>query len=302
MKMATIKQLGKETFSEWSEDKAPKLAAALAYYTVFSIAPLLIILIGIASLVLGEEAARGQLVVQISGLVGKQGAEAIQTAIQNGARQGGGVLATIIGFVTLTIGATGVFGELQDSLNQIWDVPPKPSGGIKGIIKTRFLSFTMILGVGFLLMVSLAVSTIIAGLTKFMGNAFPGLDALWQIGQLVVSLGFSTALFAMIFRILPDLKIPWRDVIPGALLTAILFEIGKLVIGLYLGQSAVASTFGAAGSLAIILLWVYFVAQILFFGAEFTQVYSRSVGSKEKRSRPKMSHKGIRRGHAPQPV
>jgi membrane protein len=282
MNFGTAKSLAKETFSEWSRDKAPKLAAALAYYTVFSLAPLLIIAIGVASLVFEEEAVKGQLVGQLSGMFGSQGANMIQTAIQNSARHDSGILATIIGFVTLLLGATGVFGELQDSMNTIWDAKPKKTKGILGFLRVRLLSFTMILGVGFLLVVSLLASAVISGLAKYMGGLLPGADFIWQIVQMIVSLGFTTALFAMIFRILPDLKIPWRDVIPGAALTAVIFEIGKFLIGLYLGKSSVASAYGAAGSLVVVLLWVYFAAQILFLGAEFTQVYSRAQGSQAR--------------------
>jgi len=286
-------ELAKQTFSEWNEDKAPQLAAALAYYTIFSIAPLLIIVIGIAGLVFGQEAVRGQIVGQIQGMVGQQGAELIQTMIQNASRPAAGVLATIIGFVTLLAGAAGVFSQMKSTLNQIWDVPPKQGpGGIKGIlaaIKQQFISFTMVLGVGFLLLVSLVLSAGLQAAGKFLGDRFGISSGIWEIVNFVVSFGVITLLFAAIYKVLPDLKIAWRDVWIGAAVTALLFTIGKWLIGLYLGHSSTASSYGAAGSLVILLLWIYYSAQILFLGAEFTQVYARKHGSMSAEAQPQQA-------------
>jgi membrane protein len=268
----------KGAFSGWSEDKVPRLGAALAYYTVFSLAPLLIIIISIAGFFFGDEAARGEIVGQFRGLVGEEGGKAIQTMIENAGREkGSGVFATVISIVTLLFGASGVFGELQDSLNTIWGVKPKSGRGILGMLKDRFMSFTMVLGVAFLLLVSLVLSAAIAAI----GTVFGGGDGegLLHILNLVVSFGVITLLFAAMYKYLPDVKIEWRDVWVGAAVTSVLFTLGKFAIGLYLGKGSVASAYGAAGSLVILLVWVYYSAQILFFGAEFTKVYAKDYGS-----------------------
>lgn len=269
----------KETFEEWNEDKASRLAAALAYYTIFSLAPLLIIVIAIAGSVFGEEAARGQIVSQIQGLVGRSGAEVIETAIQNANQPATGRIASIISIIALLFGASGVFAELQDSLNSIWEVAPKPDLGVKGFIRKRFLSFAMVLGIGFLLLVSLVLSAVLAGINAYFSHLIPGVDFIWQIVNFVISFGITTLLFAMIYKFLPDVKITWSDVLIGAAITSFLFSIGRFLLGLYLGNGSFGSTYGAAGSLVIILAWVYYAAQILFFGAEFTQVYASKYGS-----------------------
>lgn len=269
----------KESFQEWKDDDALSLGAALAYYTIFSLAPMLLIAISVAGLVFGREAAQGQLVGQMRGLVGQQGAEAIQTMVANAGKQGSGVLGTIIGIVTILFGATGVFAQLQSSLNKIWNVEAKPGKGIWSFLRTRILSFGMVLGIGFLLLVSLAVSAGIAALDTYATGIFPGAEVVIGIVTAVFGLAVITFLFAMIFRFLPDVKIAWKDVWIGAVATSVLFLIGKVLIGLYLGNSSVASTYGAAGSLVILLLWIYYSTQILFFGAEITQVYARRYGS-----------------------
>ncbi|WP_138499965.1 YihY/virulence factor BrkB family protein [Nostoc sp. PA-18-2419] len=279
MNLQAIWQLFQETFQEWSEDKASRLAAALAYYTIFSIAPLLIIVIAIAGAAFGEEAARGQIVGQIQGLVGKSGAEFIQTAINNANKPQTGAIASIISVVVLLLGATGLFTELQDSLNTIWEVKPKPGQGVTNIIRLRFLSFAMIIGIGFLLLVSLVISTGLAALSAYFSNLLPGVDFLWKILNFVISFAITTFLFGLIFKVLPDVKIAWSDVLIGAILTSFLFSIGRFLLGQYLGNGSFGSAYGAAGSLVIILAWVNYAAQILFFGAEFTQVYARRHGS-----------------------
>lgn len=273
-------QMTKETFSEWIDDKAPRKSAALAYYTIFSIAPILIIAIAIASLAFGREAAQGQINEQIRGILGPTGAEAIEDMLASNQSQGTGIFATLIGLGILLFGATGVFAELHDSLNGIWEVKPKPSSGIISTIRERFLSFTMVLGVGFLLLVSLAVSAALAAFGSYLSGMMPGMTVIAHGLNLLVSFGVVTLLFAMIYKVLPDVEISWRDVWIGAAGTAVLFVIGKFLIGLYLGQSSVSSSYGAAGALVIVLLWVYYAAQILFLGAEFTQVYARRYGSR----------------------
>ena len=265
----------RNSFTEWLEDKAPRLGAALAYYTAFSLSPLLVIVIAIAGLVFGQEAAEGQIIAQMQGLVGHDGAQAIAGMVQNARKPSSGIIATVVGLATLLIGATGVFGELRDALNTIWEVQPRPGRGLTGLIKDRFLSFTMVVGVGFLLLVSLSVSAGLAAMGRFLGSMLPGLVILSQIINFVVSFSVIGMLFALIYRYLPDLKIPWHDVWIGAALTAGLFEIGKFLIGFYLGNSSISSAYGAASSLAIILVWIYYSAQIFLLGAEFTHVYAK---------------------------
>lgn len=280
MSIKTILALLKETFAEWNNDKASRLAAALAYYTIFSLAPLLIIAIAIAGAVFGEEAARGEIVGQIQGLVGFEGAQFIQTAIENASKPQTGKIASIISVVVLLFGASGLFAQLQDALNTIWEVQPKPNRGLWGIIRDRFLSFTMVLGVGFLLLVSLLVSATLAAVVTFFGHLLPGVSFLLQLTNFILSFAVTTVLFGLIYKVLPDVKITWSDVWIGAIITSVLFSIGKYLLGLYLGNSSFGSTYGAAGSVVIILAWVNYAAQILFFGAEFTQVYARKFGSK----------------------
>lgn len=273
-------ELLKATLSEWQEDKASRLAAALAYYTVFSLAPLLIIAISIAGVWFGEEAARGEIVGPLQGVVGPDAASLIQDMITNAGSSGSGPMATLVGVVTLVLGASGVFGQLQDALNTIWEVVPAPDRGVLGTIKDRLLSFAMVLGVGLLLLVTLMVSTGLSAVGNFVTNIEPALVFVWQIVNFAVSLGAITLSFAMIYKLLPDAKIAWGDVWTGAVATALLFVSGTFLIGLYLGRSSVGSAFGAAGSLVVILVWIYYSAQILFFGAEFTQVYARKHGSR----------------------
>ncbi|HXG64903.1 MAG TPA: YihY/virulence factor BrkB family protein [Blastocatellia bacterium] len=280
--MRNIINLLKATYSDWSEDKASRLAAALAYYTAISLAPLLITLIAIVGFVLGQEAAQGQIAGQMQALVGDQSAQAIQEIIAHAHRTDTGILAAVIGVATLLFGASGVFGALQDGLNTIWEVQPKPGRGIWGIIKDRFLSLTMVLGVGFLLLVSLLLSAALAALGKYFEGLLPLPAFVWQAANLVISFGVITLLFALIYKILPDVEIAWGDVWVGAAITSLLFTIGKFLIGLYLGRSTIGSTYGAAGSLVVILIWIYYSAQILFFGAEFTQVYANQYGSRIK--------------------
>ena len=273
-------ELVKTTFSEWDEDNVSRLAAALAYYTAFSLAPLLVITIGIAGLAFGDDAAQGEIVGQLEGLVGTEGAKLIEQMVAASRKTSEGITATLIGFAVLLFGATGVFGQLQSALDDIWDVKPRPGRGWRGVMRDRFFSFTMVLGTGFLLLVSLALSAAFAAVGGYLSGLLHIPEFALQSFQVVFSLAMVTLLFALIFKVVPDAKVAWRDVWVGALITALLFTLGKYVIGLYLGKSSVASTFGAAASLAILLIWLYYSAQILLLGAEFTQVYATRFGSR----------------------
>lgn len=266
----------KTTYQEWSDDNASRLAAALSYYTAVSIAPLLIIVIVIVGFFYGEQAARGQLVAQIQGLVGVEGAKFIQDVIANAHKPTVGTIAGILSIATLLWGSTNVFDQLHTSLNEIWDIEVKQTTGILAKLKERFFSFTLVLGVGFLLLVSLVLSAVLTGLSDWFGQLAPGAEWVWQIVNFVISFGVVTLLFGLIYKILPDAEIAWRDVWWGAAVTALLFTIGKFLLGLYLGNTS--SAYGAAGSLVVFLLWVYYSAQILFLGAEFTQVYANRHG------------------------
>ena len=283
--MKTIWSVLRTTFSEWSDDKAPRLGAALAYYTSLSLAPLLLVIIGIAGLVFGEEAARGEIVGQIRGLVGDEGGRAIQEMIAHAQTPSSGIIATVIGVVTLLAGASGVFGQLQDALNTVFEVQPKPGRGLKGMIKDRFLSLTMVLGTGFLLLVSLVITAAVAAAGKTLAGVGPGTEAAIHIVVGIVSFAVVTVLFALIFKLLPDAEIAWRDVWVGAVTTAFLFVIGKFAIGLYLGHASIGSAYGAAGSFVVLLVWVYYSAQILLFGAELTQVQANRGGSRVRPTR-----------------
>ena len=280
MSLKQIWRLLKETFKEWNEDKASRLAAALSYYTVFSLAPLLIITIAIAGAVFGDDAARGEIVRQIQGLVGKDGAEVIQTALENAQRPDTRNLASIISIGVLLFGASNVFAQIQDALNTIWEVQPKPGRSLVQTLRKRFLSFAMVGGVGFLLLVSLVVNTGLAAMVNYFSNLVPGVDWIWQVANFAISFGVITVLFAIIYKFMPDVKIDWSDVWVGSAITSLLFVIGKSLLGLYLGNGSFGSAYGAAGSLVVVLAWINYAAQIIFFGAEFTQVYASKYGSR----------------------
>ncbi len=280
MQRKSIWQFLKTTINEWVEAEPFQLAAALSYYTLFSLAPLLLIAIGVAGLVFGREAAQNQIVETLQGMIGQDSAKAVQEMIQaSSEKPKTGMLSTIIGFVALLFGAGGVVGQLQTSLNKMWEVTPKPGQGIWGFLRQRFFSFAMVLAIGFLLLVSLVVTAVLSSftsmLTSFLGDATFVAHAI----DILVSFGFVTLLFALIYKYVPDVEIQWRDVWVGAALTSILFTVGKYLIGLYIGTSGVSSTFGAAGSLITILVWVYYSSLIFFLGAEFTRVYATQYGS-----------------------
>lgn len=270
-----VKQAG----SEWIDQGVSRMGAALAFYTLFAIAPLFVIVLAMAGLWFGEEAARRELFRQVSGLVGSEGGEAIQALVSATHKPKTGAWATVIAVATLFVGATSVFVQLQDGINSIWGVRRLPGRGLRNFIKDRLLSFALIVRIGFLLLVSLVLSAGLSALGKFMSGLLPAQAILWQGINFVISFGVITLLFAMIFKVLPDVKIAWRDVWIGAILTALLFNLGKYLLGLYLGRSSITSAYGAAGSLVIVLLWVYYSSQILFFGAKFTQIYSTRNGS-----------------------
>jgi len=272
--------LTKESVSQFSEDFAPSMGAALAYYTIFSIAPLLIIAIAVAGFVFGEDAARGQIFAQLRGLLGDRGAAAIEAAVKSASQTGSGTFAAVAGIVTLLLGATSVFGELQSDLDRIWDSTKTNESGIRGLLRGRLLSFGMVLGIGFLLLVSLVLSAAVSALGHFWHDLLPGSEVLMQVVNFVLGFVVITGLFAMIYKLLPRCDIGWADVWIGATVTSLLFSIGKFLIGLYLGRSSVASSFGAAGSLVIVLLWVYYSAQIFLLGAEFTRTYSYRHGTR----------------------
>ena len=272
--------LAKKSVSAWIDDYAPSMGAAISYYTVFSIAPLLIIVIAVAGFVWGREAVQGEIVGQLTGLIGKEGATGIQALIESANQPTQGLIATAISTVVLVIGATTVFAELQSSLDRIWQVPQAPkTSGIWALLRTRLLSLGFILGLGFLLLVSLVSSAGIAALGSWASVLLPGWAALLYVINLILSVSFSTVLFAMIFKLMPQARVSWRDVWVGAGVTAVLFEAGKTLISLYIGKSSVTSSFAAAGSLVVLLVWVYYSAQIFLLGAEFTWVYANDHGS-----------------------
>jgi membrane protein len=279
--------LAGKTITAWQDDYAPSMGAAISYYTVFSIAPLLLIVIAVAGFVWGREAVQGEIVSQLSGLIGREGATGVQALIESANQPTKGLIATAFSVVVLIIGATTVFAELQSALDRIWQVPEKsPSSGLWAVIRARLLSLGFILGLGFLLAVSLVFSAGVAAFGQWARNALPAGELVLQAFNTAISLGVSSLLFAMIFKLMPRATIGWSDVWTGAFVTAILFEVGKVLIGLYIGKSSVTSSFAAAGSLVVLLVWVYYSAQIFLLGAEFTWVYAHAHGSRRSMQTP----------------
>jgi membrane protein len=273
--------LMKESVSAWIDDYAPSMGAALSYYTVFSLAPLLVIVVSVAGLVFGDDAVRGELFGQIEALMGSEAAKGIQDLLAAASKPSHGAVGTLVGAVVLLIGATTVFGELQDALDRIWRAPARQkASGWWTLVRTRLLSFGVVLGLAFLLIVSLVVGAAIAALGKWWGGLFGGWEALAQALNVVVGFGLTTAVFALIYKVMPRVKVGWGDVWVGAAVTALLFTVGRFLIGLYIGKTGVASGFGAAGSVAVVFVWVYYSAQIFLVGAEFTWVYARRFGSR----------------------
>ncbi len=273
--------LVKESVSAWNDDYAPSMGAALAYYTIFSVAPLIIIVIAVTGIVFGEEAARGQIFAQLRNLIGPEGATAIEGLVKSASQPAKSSLAAIVGVAALIVGATTVFAELQSDLDRIWKVPAAAkASGIWTLVRTRLLSFGLVLGMGFLLLVSLVLSAALSALATLYGGWFNSYETLLQAVNFIVSFVVVTGLFAMIYKFLPRVPIGWHDVWIGAAVTALLFDVGKLAIGLYLGKSSIVSGFGAAGSLVVLLVWVYYSAQIFLLGAEFTWAYAHRLGSR----------------------
>jgi membrane protein len=269
----------RRSLAGWWKDDVPRLGASLAYYTLFALAPILVVAISIGGLIFGAEAVRGEIVGQIQGLIGREGAEGVQALLEGASRPSSSIAATVVGIITFFLGATGAFLELQTALNAIWRVEPKADGSyLRVLVMQRVISFSLVVALGFLLITSLLVSAALAAVHRYMGNAFPGVVILWEALNVVVSLSVITLLFAMIYKVLPDVKLSWSDVWVGSLVTAGLFTLGKLVIGLYLGTTSIATTYGAAGSVIVILVWVYYSAQIILLGAEFTRAYVDEYG------------------------
>lgn len=278
MSLKQIAALLKGTCTAFGKDKVLRLSAALAYYSMFSIGPILLIAVGVAGLVFGPDAVRNQIEQQLQSLVGEGSAKMVGS-MMGAQKHGASVISTILGLVALLFGAAGVFGQLQDALNTIWEVKSKPGAGLWGFIRSRFLSLSMVLGVGFLLLVSMVLSTFLSATTGALGNTLPIPETLAHVLNFTLSFAVISVLFAMIFKYLPDVKIPFNKVWIGAIGTALLFTLGKYLLGLYLARESTSSPYGAAGSVIVILMWIYYASIILLFGAEFTQVYARQTGA-----------------------
>ena len=283
LRRAEIGALLKETGNAWIDDNAPRLGASLAFYTLLSLAPILIVVVAVAALAFGQKAAQGQLIWEIQDLVGTEGARAIQGLIQSASKPATGTTATVLGVLTLVLGASAVVVELRDALNTIWHVPAATFSSLRSFLrlaKERFYLFGLILGVGFLLLVSLALNAAIAALGSLFGSLLPAPESVLHLAVFVISFLVITSLFAALYKFLPDVQLKWSDVIVGACFTSLLFTIGKELIGIYLGKASFGSTYGAAGSLVIVLVWVYYSSQLFFFGAEFTKIYTNTFGSR----------------------
>lgn len=282
LRATTIPRMFWSALQAWWNDDAPRLGASLAYYTLFAIAPILIVATAVAGMVFGAEAVRGEIVGQLDQLVGRDGALAVQALLEGASQRREGILATVLGSTAFVVAATGAFLELQAALNTIWRVKPNPGAHLSAFLLDRLRSFGLVVAIGFLLMVSLASTAALAALSGWLARHSPAMPVVWSAVNVLVSLVVTTALFALLYRFLPDVRLHWRDVMTGAVVTAVLFTAGQQLIGLYLGQSSVASSYGAAGSVMILLLWVYYSCQILLFGAEFTRVYAQRHGAKPK--------------------
>ncbi|MFA6957495.1 MAG: YihY/virulence factor BrkB family protein [Thermoanaerobaculia bacterium] len=285
----------------WVDDYAQSMGAALAYYTMFSIAPLLWMVISVAGLIFGVDAARGEIVAQLQGLMGRPGAEALQALLKSASRPAESVVATVLSLVLLLVGATSVFAELQDALDRIWRAPKRHKGGIWALLRARVLSFGMIMCIGFLLMVSLVFSAGLAALNGFWGPLLADWETLASVANVLFGFVLATVMFALIYKIMPRVKVDWSDVAIGAVVTALLFTVGKSLIGLYIGRSGVTSGFGAAGSLVVSLVWVYYSAQIFLLGAEFTWAYALTFGSRSEQAAPAASPLTPSKATAPWP-
>lgn len=288
MKLTQVGSLLKATVVEWIDDNAARVAASLAFYTLLSMAPLVLLSIALVGTLMGEDTAQSHILSEVGSVVGPQAAGALSAIVKSAHHSESGFLSSVIGIVVLLVGASGVFGELQYALDTIWGVKPKPGRGILGVIKDRLFSFSMVIAVAFVLLVSLVISTVLSAFGRVVQDALPGGAFLWQALNIAISLGVITAVFAIIFKVVPDIEIRWRDVWVGAFVTAALFSAGKYLLGLYLGTSSVASSYGAAGSVVALVVWVYYSSQLVFLGAEFTQVYARRFGVQIRPSRNAM--------------
>jgi membrane protein len=263
------------TFSDWNDHEAPRLGAALSFYTILSLAPLIILVIAVVALAFGRSTAQDQILDQVQGMIGRDGAIAVRTVIEHAEKPASGRLTYIVGVITILFGASGVFGELRSALNKIWSVKPESAGGVVSLIKQRFFSFGMVLAIGFLLLVSLVISAALEASGRFVGGILPIPEIVLRGINFIVSFAGVAVLFALIFKYVPETKIAWKDVRVGAIATASLFTLGKFLIGVYLGKAAVGSAYGPAGSLIVVIVWVYYSSMIFFFGAEFTHVLAR---------------------------
>ncbi len=289
MTFADVRLLVDKSVNAWIDDYAPSMGAAIAYYTLFSIAPLIILMIAVAGMAFGRDAAEGEIVTQLQGRIGFEAAAVVQDLIKSVSKPGAGAIASVVGIFTLLLGATSVFAELQSALDRIWRTPePARHGGLFNLVRTRLLSFGMVLFLGFLLLFSLSLGTILSSVGEWSNQWFSGWKTVLQFANFLVSFLANACIFAMIYKVMPRARIAWRDVWVGAAVTAFLLEISKLLIGVYLGRSSVASSFGAAGSLVLFLVWVYLSAQIFLLGAEFTWVYSHQHGSRAERFESKI--------------
>jgi membrane protein len=277
--------LGKQALTGWSEDHVRRIAAALAFYAVLSLAPLLVVAVAVAGMFFGEQAARGQIASALSKVMGESAGEGIQALLAHAQAPAQGAWGSICGGLVLLLGASGVFGELQAALNEVWNVAPKPGRGVVGLVRDRFFSFAMVMGVCFLLLLSLLLSTVLSAAGALFSSALPGGAELWTLLDFVISMLVIAVLFALILKVVPDIEIAWRHVFPGALATALLFSAGKYLLGLYLGRASVASPYGAAGSVVVLVIWIYYAAQIFLLGAEFTRVFALARGAQVVPSR-----------------
>lgn len=282
MNLKKIWKLLKQTAKEWQQDKVPILAAALAYYMVFSVAPMVIIVIAVVGFIVGETVARQEVIEQMQSLIGADATESVRVVIQNQFKPSSSIIATLIATVTVIFGATTVVVQLKQALNMIWGVEPRPGQGVKGFVKTRFLSVLMVMGIGLILLLSLILSAVLAGVDRLLEQYLSVPSIVWALADNLISVILMTLLFGQIYRVLPDVEIAWKDVAVGSAITAVLFTLGKAGISLYLGNSSVGSAYGAAGSLVIFLMWVFYSAQIFLIGAEFTKVWARNYGSQIK--------------------
>jgi membrane protein len=274
MSAKTLLQILRTTFANWNRHEAPRLGAALAFYTILSLSPLVIIVVALGGLIFSRSTAQAHILSQVQGMIGPDGGRAVESMLANAQRPAAGILGTIVGLLSLLFGASGVFTELRSALNLIWEVTPEKTSGVVGLLRERFFSFGMVLSIGFLLLVSLVVSTVLAAIGKFFGGLLPVPSPVVALLNFFLSYLGVAVLFGLIFRLVPEAKVRWRNVWLGALVTALFFSVGKTLIGLYLGKSSVGSAYGAAGSVIVVIVWVYYSAQIFFFGAEFTHAYT----------------------------